>query len=103
MRAARIHELGQDPVVEDVPEASAGPGEALVRLGAASLNPIDQAIAAGRFYRPTPPRPYVCGAEAVGRVVEGNGAFPGGARIYTGPPESMAGTVAGRFACGAGC
>jgi len=102
MRAARIHELGQDPVSEDVEEPSAGPEQAVVQLGAASLNPIDQAIGAGRFYRPTPPRPYVAGAEAVGRVVEGRAAFPDGARIYTGPPESMAGKLAERFLVGAG-
>ena len=102
MRAARIHELGQDPVPGDVPEPSAGAGQAVLRLGAASINPIDQAIAAGRFYRPTPPRPYVGGAEAVGHVVEGNGVFPDGARVYSGPPESMAGKVCERYLVGAG-
>src|SRR5689334_19517906 len=102
MLAARIHELGADPVVEDVEGPAAADGQALVALGAASVNPIDLAIGAGRFYRPTPDRPYVAAAEAVGRVIDGNGAFPDGARIYSGPPESMAGKLAERFAVRAG-
>jgi NADPH:quinone reductase len=102
MLAARTHEAGDDPVVEEVADVSAGEGQALVQLGAASFNPIDQAIAAGRFYRPTPERPYIVGAEAVGRVVEGNGTFPTGARVYSGPPESMAGKAAERFLVGQG-
>jgi NADPH:quinone reductase-like Zn-dependent oxidoreductase len=54
-----------------------GPGEALVRVRAAALNPVDQAIAAGRFYLPVPDPPFVAGAEAVGEVVASDRHAPG--------------------------
>ena len=41
MRALRIPSWGSAPVLEDVPEPVAGPGEALVRVRAAALNPVD--------------------------------------------------------------
>jgi NADPH:quinone reductase-like Zn-dependent oxidoreductase len=72
MRAAEIPERGAAPRAADVAEPAApGPGEALVRLRAGAINPVDMAIAAGRFYRPVPDPPYVPGAEAVVEVVAG--------------------------------
>ena len=38
---------------------------------AAAVNPVDIAIASGRFYGDLPALPYVVGAEAVGEVLEG--------------------------------
>ena len=62
MRAAQIAELGRPP--ESVDRKSEGPVEVI----AVALNPLDLAIAAGRFYGGHPPLPYVPGCEAVGRL-----------------------------------
>ena len=62
MRAAQIAELGAIPTVVETEDR--GPVEVL----AVSLNPLDLAVAAGRFYGGHPDPPYVPGAEAVGRV-----------------------------------
>ncbi len=62
MRAARIHELGSPPRIDDVDAA----GE--LEVAAVALNPLDLAVAAGRFYGGHPPLPYVPGCEAVVRA-----------------------------------
>jgi NADPH2:quinone reductase len=65
LRAARIHRLGSPPSIDEVDEPSAGDGREVVRVRAAALNPLDLAVAAGRFYGGHPPLPYIPGAEAV--------------------------------------
>jgi NADPH2:quinone reductase len=62
MRAAQVRELGSVPVPVDVPDA----GE--LEVAAVALNPLDLAIAAGRFYGGHPPLPYIPGCEAVARA-----------------------------------
>ena len=61
MRAAQIVELGKPPEVVEVQRD--GP----IEIVAVALNPLDLAVAAGRFYGGHPPLPYVPGCEAVGR------------------------------------
>jgi NADPH2:quinone reductase len=68
LRAARLHELGGTPQIDEI-DAPDGPG--LVRVRTASLNPIDIAIGNGRFYGGTPERPYVIGSEVVGETEDG--------------------------------
>jgi len=68
MRAARLHELGGVPVVDDV---DAPEGSNVVAVSAASLNPVDIAIGNGRFYGGSPEPPYVIGSEAVGTAPDG--------------------------------
>jgi len=67
VRAAQITELGRPP---QVGEASEPDGVALEVL-AAALNPIDLAVAAGKFYGGHPPLPFVPGCECVGREAGG--------------------------------
>ncbi|MFN8109727.1 MAG: zinc-binding alcohol dehydrogenase family protein [Thermoleophilia bacterium] len=77
MRAVLTTAAGDPPRVEDIPAPAPGPGQSLVRLRAAGLNPVDLAIAAGRFYMPVPEPPRVAGAEAVGEVVQSAAHAPG--------------------------
>jgi len=51
MRACRYHAPGEQspPRVEDVPVPEPAPGEVLVRVDCASLNPVDWKIADGKF------------------------------------------------------
>lgn len=72
MRAAIVHELGAPPEVGDVPEPQLSEGRSAVEVVAAGLNPIDIAVAAGRYFAGHPDVPYVPGAEAVGRLPDGS-------------------------------
>jgi NADPH:quinone reductase-like Zn-dependent oxidoreductase len=67
MRAARLHELGATPRVDDIDE----PEGANLDVAVSALNPVDIAIGTGRFYGGTPELPYVVGSEAVGTLADG--------------------------------
>src|SRR5271170_6918882 len=60
-----------DLVLTDIPEATPGPGEAVVRVKAAALNFFDTLIIAGK-YQHKPPFPFSPAAEFSG-VVESVG------------------------------
>ncbi len=81
MKAVVLDAWGQTPVVRDVDEPTAELGEALLRLRAAGLNPVDLAIASGRFYGATPEPPFTLGAEVVGQVVYSE-RFAVGTRVW---------------------
>ena len=81
MRALVVHNHGADPRVEEG-WPKRGEGQALVEMGAAGLNPVDLAIASGRFYGYRPDPPFVAGREGMGRVVEGTEIAPG-TRVQT--------------------
>ena len=83
MRAALLREIGGRPEPGEADEPVRGPGQALVAVTAAPINPIDVATAAGRFYGGAPEVPYVPGREAVGTVLEGE-RFAVGTRVYVG-------------------
>lgn len=68
MRAAQIAALGASPAPVELE------GLGATEVLAAALNPLDLAVAAGRFYGGHPPFPYVPGCEAVVRR--------GGERLY---------------------
>ncbi|MGI9539697.1 MAG: zinc-binding dehydrogenase, partial [Miltoncostaeaceae bacterium] len=68
MIAAVLDRHGGTPAVGERDEPSAPLGSTLVRVDVAGLNPVDVAVASGRFYAPVPNPPYVPGAELVGRV-----------------------------------
>ena len=68
MKAARLHEIGGVPRVDDV-DAPEGSNVAAVAL--AGLNPVDISKGSGRFYGGSPETPYVVGSEAVGTIADG--------------------------------
>ena len=74
MRAARIAELGGTPAVADVDRPEAG-DRVLLDVLAVALNPLDLAVAAGRFYGGHPPLPYIPGSEAVARTGDGRRVY----------------------------
>lgn len=65
MLAVRIHEEGGPEVlrIDEVPDPSPGPGEALVAVHAASLNHLDVWIRKGL---PSVPKPRITGADGAG-------------------------------------
>lgn len=67
-RAALISRPGAPPELAERDEPQ---GELVVEVTAAPLNPVDLAIASGRFYAGPPRTPYVPGVEGIGRTPDG--------------------------------
>jgi NADPH:quinone reductase-like Zn-dependent oxidoreductase len=72
MKAIRIHEFGSPDVLamEDVPRPRPGPDEVLIRVAAASVNPVDYKIRAGEFKPPGLNLPLTPGCDVSGVVEE---------------------------------
>jgi NADPH:quinone reductase len=77
VRAAVVEALGRPPAPAEVPAPRRRPGEALVRIRAAALNPVELHIWNGHFFDGPPRPPYVIGLEGVGVVEEGERLSPG--------------------------
>jgi NADPH:quinone reductase-like Zn-dependent oxidoreductase len=77
LRAAVVEELGRPPAPVERPRPARGPGEALVRMHAAALNPVELHIWNGHFFDGPPRPPYAIGLEGVGVVEEGERLAPG--------------------------
>jgi NADPH2:quinone reductase len=82
VKAAVLVEVGKAPKWEEFEEPVAGEGEALVRVLAASLKPVDKQLAAGTHF--ASPReadlPVICGTDGVGELEDGSRVFFGGCR-----------------------
>jgi NADPH:quinone reductase-like Zn-dependent oxidoreductase len=86
MKAVRIHEFGGPEVlrVETQPRPEAGPGEVLVRVEAASVNPVDYKMRNGG-YVPKSALPLTLGRDVAGVVdatASENGRFKAGDAVY---------------------
>lgn len=96
MRAIRVHETGAPDVLqlEEVADLHPEPGQVLVRVMAAGVNPVDVYIRSG-MYPVKPALPYTPGSDAAG-VVEEVGervsSVKVGDRVY------VAGTLSGAYA-----
>jgi NADPH2:quinone reductase len=77
VRAAVVEAAGRPPGPVEVPVPRRGAGEALVRVHAAALNPVELHIWNGHFFDGPPRPPYVIGLEGVGVVEEGERLPPG--------------------------
>ena len=90
MKAIVVHEFGAPEVLklEEFPTPKPGPGQAVVRIHAAGVNPFDTYMRAGT-YAIKPQLPYVPGGEGAGMVHavgEGVKQFKAGDRVYVGHP-----------------
>lgn len=69
MEAVRISGYGATPTVKDTPVPQAGPDEVLVRVAAASLNPLDVKLHSGVMHGFFPLEfPYTLGTDLAGTV-----------------------------------
>jgi NADPH2:quinone reductase len=87
MKAIRVREFGPPEVMrlEEVPTPLPGPGQVLVRVLAAGVNPVETYIRSGTYAR-KPALPYTPGSDAAGIVESvggGAGGFAPGDRVYT--------------------
>jgi NADPH:quinone reductase-like Zn-dependent oxidoreductase len=81
MQAAVLRQHGAPPEFGLHPSPHRGPGEALIRVTAAPVNPLDLLCASGTSYFGKPDLPYVPGTQGVG-VVEAADAIPAGQRVW---------------------
>ena len=87
MKAIQVHKFGGPEVLEvhEVPTPKPGPGQILVRVKAAGVNPYDTYMRNGT-YAIKPPLPYTPGSDAAGTVEavsDGVKKFQVGNRVYT--------------------
>jgi NADPH:quinone reductase-like Zn-dependent oxidoreductase len=70
MKAVRMHEFGKADVLvyEDAPRPQAKPGEVLVKVHAAGVNPVDWKIRSGGFGKGKGQLPMILGGEISGTV-----------------------------------
>jgi len=90
MKAIVVHEFGAPEVMklEEIPVPKPGPGQVVVRIRAAGVNPFDTYMRAGT-YAIKPPLPYVPGGEGAGvvdSVGEGVKRVKPGDRVYVAHP-----------------
>ena len=96
MKAIRIHEFGDPKVMklEDVPDPKPGSGQAVVRVKAIGVNPVEVYMRSGNYPR-KPTLPFTPGLDAAGVVdAVGDGVknVKKGDRVYT------VGTLTGAYA-----
>jgi NADPH2:quinone reductase len=91
MKAIVVREFGKPEVMkleENAPDPAVGPGDVLVRIHAAGVNPVDAYVHTGTYAR-KPSLPYTPGFDGAGEV-ERVGAdvtgFAAGDRVYIGGP-----------------
>lgn len=101
MKAIRVHQFGEPDVMkmEEVPDLHPGPGEIVVAVHAAGVNPVDSYIRSGTYAR-KPALPYTPGADGAGVVFsvgQGVQSHEVGERVYVTGPNS--GTYAEQVLC----
>src|SRR5437867_3031781 len=106
MKAIRVHAYGGPSMLtlEEIPDPKPGPGEVLVRVTAAGVNPVDAYMHTGTYVR-KPPLPYTPGQDGAGEI-HSIGAdvkvLKAGDRVYicgVGNTASGAGTYAELALC----
>ncbi|MFQ6398828.1 quinone oxidoreductase family protein [Nocardia sp. KC 131] len=76
MRAARLHNYDQAPIIDEIETPARSAGQTLVRIDAAALGHLDITVASGTFnIRPT--LPHIGGTDGAGTVIESDTLAPG--------------------------
>ncbi len=101
MKAIRVHEFGGPEVLrlEEVPDPQPGPGQVLIAVKAAGINPLDTYIRSGAYAR-KPSLPYTPGSDtggAVEAVGDGVTRVKKGDRVFT--TATLTGAYAEKALC----
>src|ERR1700761_8618032 len=85
MKAVRIHRFGGPEVlqVDDVPDLKPSDGKLLIRVAAASVNPVDYKIRNGGYPKVTEKDlPVTLGRDVAGVIDAAGGGFEAGDEVY---------------------
>jgi NADPH2:quinone reductase len=96
MKVIQVHQFGgpEALALEEIPTPKPGPGEVLVHVRAAGVNPYDTYMRAGT-YAVKPSLPYTPGSDAAGTV---EGVGPGVTKVKPGDRVYTAKTITGAYA-----
>ena len=96
MKSIHVSSFGEPSVLklEEAPELSRKPGQILVRLHAAGVNPVEAYIRAGKYAR-LPSLPYIPGADGAGVIVETDDESPS---LTPGDSVYLTGSLTGTYA-----
>ena len=98
MKAFVVEQYGKDGPAADVPEPEVGDGDVLVKVSAASVNPLDKMVRNGEFKQVLKYRtPFVLGHDVAGVVTRVGSAvrdFQVGDEVYARPRDLRIGTFA---------
>lgn len=101
MQAVAVAEYGTSPALVEVPDPRPGPGQVLIKVGAAGINPLDSSIAGGVWAsRFDATFPLIMGVDVAGVIDaagEGAARFDVGTEVFgqlVVPPLGSAGTYA---------
>ncbi len=96
MKAIRVHQFGGAEVLklEELPDPQPGPGQVVIRVGAAGVNPVDAYIRTGT-YASKPSLPYTPGTDAAGVVTS---VGPDVKRVKVGDRVYTTGSKTGTYA-----
>jgi NADPH:quinone reductase len=101
VKAIRVHQFGAPEVMklEELQDPVPGPGQAVVKIGAAGVNPVETYIRSGAYAR-KPALPFTPGSDAAGvieSIGEGMDRFRVGDRVFL--TGSVSGTYAEKALC----
>ena len=101
MKAIRVAQFGEPEVLKlvEVADLVPGPGQVLVRIHAAGVNPVETYIRSGKYAR-LPDLPYTPGTDGAGTIAAvspGVAPWKVGDRVYT--AGSLTGTYAEQALC----
>jgi NADPH2:quinone reductase len=101
MKAIRVQQFGEPEVLQlaDVPDLTPAPGQIVVRVHAAGVNPVETYIRSGKYAK-LPPLPYTPGNDAAGVIAQvgaGVNDWQIGQRVYV--AGSLSGTYAEQALC----
>lgn len=96
MKAIRVQQFGEPEVLQvaTVPDLTPAPGQVLVKIAAAGINPVETYIRSGKYAK-LPPLPYTPGTDGAGTVAALGSDVTGwevGDRVY------LAGSLTGTYA-----
>ena len=100
MRAVTVNRFGEEPSVTTIPTPVPGPGQVLIKLAAAGMNPMDAKLASGEWTPAPVTFPMVVGVDGAGVVQglgEGTTRFAPGDKVFGQlfiPPIGSSGTYA---------
>jgi len=100
MKAIRVEQFGEPEVMRlmEVPRPRPGPGQVLVRIHAAGVNPVETYIRAGTYAR-KPALPFTPGNDGAGVVEEVGAPLPDGlTKFRSGDRVYTAGSLSGTYA-----